>query len=318
MKTIFFLISISMLPFLLFVYADIELTNSLKNNIDQQFQNNLRTVPISSILEELARQDFLSNSIPNNQFIISSDKKTNFVKLSGQITGYGKTGSVIITILKPDNSSETIRASLLETGKYLTYLPVDHSSPKGIYHVSAKYGSQEISKTTFYLTSSKIDTVIPSWFSMSFQWWLDEKISDKEFLESTQFLIDSNIIHLVLLDETGYQNDLQVLVTGESMVRRGTTHTITSYISDGLNPVEGAKVTLRIEDYGENEIRFFEGFSNNDGKFIFSWEVPKSFDDIETLLTFVSVSYGESSQTQLFKFHVYCLPGEKGCMVEGN
>ena len=318
MKTIFFLISISLMSFLVFAYADTELTNFLKNNIEKQFQNNLRTTPVSSVLEELSRQDFLSNVVSSNQFIISSDKKTNFVKLSGQIAEYGKTGSVIITILKPDKSSETIHASLLETGKYLTYFPVDHNSPKGLYHVFAKFGSQEISKNNFYLTSSKIDTAIPSWFNINFQWWLDDKISDKEFLESTQFLIDSNIIHLVLLDDHGHQSSLQVLVTGESMVRRGTTHTITSHISDGLNPVEGAKVTLRIEDYGENEIRFFEGFSNNDGKFIFSWEVPKSFDDIETLLAFVSVSHGESSQTQLFKFHVYCLPGEKGCMVEGN
>ena len=75
MKTIFFLVSIFILPFLLFAYADIELTNSLKNNIDQQFQNNLRTIPIPSILEELTRQDFLSNAILSNQFIISSDKK---------------------------------------------------------------------------------------------------------------------------------------------------------------------------------------------------------------------------------------------------
>lgn len=317
MKIIFFLIFISLMPFFISAYADIELTNPLKNNIEKQFQNNLRIVPMSSVLEELARQDFLSNIITDNQFLIPNDKKTSFVKLSGQIPEYGNTGSVIITILKPDTSDETIRASLLETGKYLTYFPVDHNSPKGLYHVFAKFGTQEISKSTFYLTS-KITTTIPSWFNINFQWWLDENISDKEFLESTQFLIDSNIINLVLLDDVDHQNNLKVLVTGESMVRRGTTHTITSHISDGFNPIEGAKITLRIEDYGENEIRFFEGFSNNDGKFIFSWEIPKSFDDIETLLTFVSVSYGESSQTQLFKFQVYCLPGEKGCNVDGN
>ena len=318
MKIILILFSITVIPFLVFAYGDIELTNSLKNNVEKQFQNNLRSISMSSILEELARQELLSNTVSNNQFVISNNKNIHFVKLSGQIAEYGKTGSVVLTILKPDKSSETIRASLLETGKYLTYFPVDHNSPKGLYNVSVKFGGQEISKSSFYLTSSKIDTVIPSWFKVNFQWWIDEKISDKEFLESAQFLIDSQIINLVLSDNPSSQNSLQVLVTGESMVRRGTTHTITSHISDGFNPIEGAKVTLRIEDYGENEVRFFEGFSNNHGKFIFSWEVPKSFDDIETLLAFVSVSYGDFSQTQLFKFQVYCLPGEKGCKVDGN
>ena len=65
-------------------------------------------------------------------------------------------------------------------------------------------------------------------------------------------------------------------------------------------------------------IREFEGFTNTNGDFIFSWEIPKSFDDLETLLAYVSVTYGESSKTTLFKFQIYCLPGEPQCKIEGN
>jgi hypothetical protein len=111
---------------------------------------------------------------------------------------------------------------------------------------------------------------------------------------------------------------LQVVITGEDMVRRGVTHTINVHVTDGYSPIEGAKVTLTIEDYGEDIIREFDGLTNKDGYFIFSWEIPKSFNDIETLLAFISVSGSGSSQTHLWKFQVYCLPGTSNCEIDGN
>ena len=113
-------------------------------------------------------------------------------------------------------------------------------------------------------------------------------------------------------------SDLEVEVNGEKQVRRGTTHSIEVQVSRDSNPIGGARVVITIEDYGENIIKKFEGHTNQEGYFKFSWEIPKSFDDIETLLAFVDVTDGISSKTNLFKFHVYCLPGEKNCKVEGN
>ena len=113
-------------------------------------------------------------------------------------------------------------------------------------------------------------------------------------------------------------SDLKVEVNGEKQVRRGTTHSIEVQVIRENYPVDGARVDITIEDYGENIIREFKGYTNQQGYFVFSWEIPKSFDDIETLLAFVDVTDGASSKTNLFKFHVYCLPGEKNCKVDGN
>ena len=114
------------------------------------------------------------------------------------------------------------------------------------------------------------------------------------------------------------QSSLDVKVTGEQEVRRGITHNIYVDVSRNDKPVSDAYVRITIEDYGENVIRDFEGRTNENGKFVFSWEIPKSFDDIETLLAYIGVSDNTSSKTVLFKFQVYCLPGESGCKVEGN
>lgn len=111
---------------------------------------------------------------------------------------------------------------------------------------------------------------------------------------------------------------LQIHVTGQQQVRRGTTHDITVDVTRNGNPVSDSLVIITIEDYGKDIIREFKGKTDDSGRFVFSWEIPKSFDDIETLLAYVDVTDDISAKTVLFKFQVYCLPGESGCKVEGN
>ena len=123
----------------------------------------------------------------------------------------------------------------------------------------------------------------------------------------------------------GISNDIrqigsgyQIIVEGDREIRRGTTHNIEVSVYKDQIPVQGAIIFLEIEDYGEDIIREFKGSTDSNGRFVYSWEIPKRFDDIETLLAFIGVVHGDFSRTELFKFVVYCLPGEVGCQVEGN
>lgn len=111
---------------------------------------------------------------------------------------------------------------------------------------------------------------------------------------------------------------LKVEITGEKQVRRGTTHVLEIQVNRDKIPVNDAQVFISIEDYGKDVIREFHGRTDPQGHFVFSWEIPKKFDDIKTLLAFVDVTDGVSSKTEMFKFIVYCLPGEKNCNVRGN
>ncbi len=111
---------------------------------------------------------------------------------------------------------------------------------------------------------------------------------------------------------------LQIKVVGENQVRRGTTHTIEIQVVRGDIPIQGSRVFIDIEDYGEDIIKEFDGYTNSQGYFVFSWEIPQIFDDVEMLLAIIDVTDGISSKTELFKFQVYCLPGEQNCKVKGN
>ena len=300
-----------------FAYGEPQVPDWIKEDVKQLYhENNLDENAVKSILGNLADLKLIKNMHPAQQiYTIPGFAETDFIKISGKISEFGRTANVNLQITSPDGKTETIRSPLIETGQYFTVYPINWKSQTGTYKVQADFAGEKKSVSFFHLTKTKLpDSDFPPWLVKSFEWWAEDKITSSEIIYSIQHLAD---LGLVVNSKTS-SPELQVVITGEEMVRRGTTHTINVRVSDGYNPIEGAKVTLTIEDYGEDIIREFDGLTNQNGYFIFSWEIPKSLDDIETLLAFISVSGNGSSQTHLWKFQVYCLPGTTNCNVDGN
>ena len=314
------------LPILLLINHPSELVvpDWIKNNAEKLLlQNNLDEAHLALILENLSDSGIIKNAMfaDSQTYDVPYKGKNAFVSLSGHVNEYGKTGTVSLEITKPDGSKEILHTPILETGHYSTVFPINYQSQKGSYKVSAEFDYKQISTTYFYLMDkSNISEKIPSWSVTIIRWWAENKITDKEFIQCIQYVIDKKIL-IVITNEPNI-SQLQVSVNGQHLVRRNTTHIITTHVAYGDHSVEGARVTLTIEKLGqdsdEEPIREFDGFTNEHGDFVFSWEIPKYFDDIETLVTYIDVTYDGSSVTKLFKFQVYCLPGEPNCKTDGN
>jgi hypothetical protein len=316
MKTIVVIACLLSITFA-FAYSEALIPDSINDKAKQfHSKNNLNEKTVMSILVDLSNQKIIKNTqVVQQIYSVPASGVTDFVKISGRIGEFGKTAHVILEITQPDGTIETLSSPLLETGRYSTIYPVDWKSQIGTYRIQTEFAGEIQSISFFHLTKAKLSSSnFPSWLVTTFEWWTEDKISDAELVYSVQHLAN---LGLVVLSEKS-PSPLQVVITGEDMVRRGVTHTINVHVTDGYSPIEGAKVTLTIEDYGEDIIREFDGLTNKDGYFIFSWEIPKSFNDIETLLAFISVSGNGSSQTHLWKFQVYCLPGTSNCEIDGN
>ncbi|HSB83248.1 MAG TPA: hypothetical protein VLD64_02015 [Nitrosarchaeum sp.] len=313
--TLFLLCALFLIPTSV---QSVDIPNWIKDQAEKIPIQNIDDHDVMSVLENLSSIGMIKNIIhdESNVYQIPSKGETVFVNISGNVNEYGKSGFVLLEIHKPDNTKETIRALILETGFYSTVFPINYQSQKGTYQVISEFNNKQISVDYFSLTTSNDVSEIPSWFVTVFHWWVEHSISDAEFIQCAQYLVNDKILTLNVNNQN--ISELEVIVDGQHLVRRGVTHTITSHVTLGDKPVEGARVTLTVEDYGENIIRESSGFTNADGLFIFSWEIPKKYDDIETLLAYIDVTYDNSSVTKLFKFQVYCLPGEFNCKIKGN
>ncbi len=299
-----------------FAYAE-QIPESIKDNAKMLYsQNNFDEKSVESIIVHLSNQKIIKN-IPDSREIykIPAIGQIDFIEISGRIQEFGRTAQIVLEITKPNGVVEKHTTPLLETGRYNTVYPIDWNSQIGTYKVTAFFVDETKSISFFHLTKTKLlENNFPAWLVIAFEWWLEEKISDAELVYSIEHLAKLGLVHI----PANQSNSLEVEITGEKFVRRGITHTINVQVTDGYKPIEGARVTLTIEDYGENIIREFEGLTNQRGFFVFSWEIPKSFDDIETLLAYISVSGNGFSETKLWKFQVYCLPGTNNCQADGN
>lgn len=299
-----------------FCFAELQISDSIKNNVKQANQNdNLDEKYVMSIIKNLLNQKIIKNvKVSQSIYPIPEDGSTDFVKLKGRINEFGRTAQVNLEITNPDGTIEKITSPLLETGTYSSVYPFNSNSQQGTYRVQVIFSDEIKSVSYFHLTKNKItQSNFPSWIQTAFVWWAEDKISDLELINSIQHLVD---LELIVISEKS--SALTVEISGDKMVRRGTTHNINIHVTEDFQPLIGAKVTLTIEDYGENIIREFDGFTDQNGFFVYSWEIPKNYNDYETLLAYISVSGNGSSQTSLFKFQVYCLPGASNCQIDGN
>ena len=243
-------------------------------------------------------------------YVLPEYGKTIFVKITGRTTDYRQTSPVSLIVIAPDGIRTEYTAPVLQSGTYSTPIPLSFSSTPGLYKVIAYHNGKELSESSFY---AKKEATVPSWIKSPASWWINGKISQREFLDGIQYLIDQKLIRFDHIKIEHLDSWLEVSISGHKAVRRGTTQDINVYVSNATGPVEGATVFVRVEDYGEDVLEEFEGVTDSNGNYMISWELSKDFNDIETFLVFVDVTDGTSSKTKLFSFQVYCLCGEPNC-----
>lgn len=288
-----------------------EVPNYLKNKIKLWALDRMSDESFVNTLDELGQRGLLriKQTTVQNAYNLPEYGKTTFAKITGRVNDYGLTSPVSLIIIAPDGLRTEYTVPVLQNGVYSTLIPLYFSSTPGTYKVIAYHNGKELPETFFY---AKRETKIPLWIKNSARLWIDGKTSERDFLFAIQYLLDQKVIKLESV-ASKIRTDFDVAVNGHKAVRRGTTQDITVYVSNAAGAIEGATVSVRVEDYGKDILEEFEGITNSNGIYNISWELSKDFDDIETFLVFVDVTDGISSKTKLFSFQVYCLCGEPNC-----
>lgn len=265
---------------------------------------------IQHLIKDEIIQAPLSESLENVYFLPKYGQ-TSFITISGITGDLKKTNNAFLTIIRPDGKTIESKAAVLESGVYQTTLILDRDFPRGTYKVIGTFNGVAIPTSFFYVKESTL-AKIPLWFKNNAGWWADGKISDVDFVSGLQYLINKKLFQFEYNSETQDIQRLYIDVEGKSQVRRGTMQSIIVTVIDGQEPIDDATVLVRVEDYGENEFRDFEGNTDSNGNYVFSWEIGKKAD-AETLLVFIDVTDGFSSASSVFSFEVVCHCGEPNC-----
>lgn len=78
----------------------------------------------------------------------------------------------------------------------------------GTYHIDAEYSGSKVSVAFTLTDSGKI--VIPQWVKNLGNWWVADKISDKDFASGIQFMIKEKIIKIPIEQKSTEKKEVQI------------------------------------------------------------------------------------------------------------
>ena len=107
---------------------------------------------ILSVVPTRSAQAVGSVTTDQKQYVVNAEQPTVNVKISGNVANAVNNG-VVLSISKPDGSSETLNLITTNRGDFETLYPLYTSSPSGQYEITASYQNFDFSSTTFILLS---------------------------------------------------------------------------------------------------------------------------------------------------------------------
>ena len=184
-------------------------------------ENRIQPKDIDQVRSMYGKNGFLRESqvsLPSLESIYISESKffistgeTQFVQLYGNVTKsfYIKGIPIVITLTKPDGSTEEIKYRVTSDQKFSVIYSINDETEEGTYKVTANYMGQTSKENTFEVikiqtilenqTSTKVE--IPSWIKNNAKWWSQGAISDQDFVGAIQYLIDNGILVTPLTEQ---------------------------------------------------------------------------------------------------------------------
>jgi len=133
----------------------------------------------------------------DNEELMKSKDKTVIAKITGTIKNYERETPIILTIQKPDTTTEEISVFGKKTGEFTARITIRDGWPLGDYLVNVTYKDKALGTVSFVLNEIEI----PSWIKNNARWWSEGTISDSDFTTGIQYMIKENIMVISGLPE---------------------------------------------------------------------------------------------------------------------
>ena len=112
--------------------------------------------------------------------------------LSGSVPNYKKGIPLNIILTGPNGQTQNFAASLSTSGGYKTVFSINEKSLTGLYQIHLSHAGIDLGIVSFTVSTPEI----PDWVKNNAKWWSSSTISDSEFIDGIEHLIDTDIISL--------------------------------------------------------------------------------------------------------------------------
>ncbi|MFQ5496394.1 MAG: peptidase [Nitrosopumilus sp.] len=118
--------------------------------------------------------------------------KIEEILLSGNLENHRRGIPLDVTIISPDGKSQNFGATLSSSGNYRSVISINENSLSGDYEIRLSHNNSHVASITFTVLSHEI----PDWIKTNAKWWASTTISNSEFFEGIEYLIEKGLISI--------------------------------------------------------------------------------------------------------------------------
>jgi len=110
--------------------------------------------------------------------------------LSGNIPNFRVGIPLTVILIHPDGVTQNFSASLTNSGDYRAIFSINENSLTGIYKIHLSHNAIDVGSVSFTV----LHPSVPDWVKNNAKWWSIDAITDSEFAEGLEDLIEKGII----------------------------------------------------------------------------------------------------------------------------
>ncbi|KER06397.1 hypothetical protein AAA799E16_00914 [Marine Group I thaumarchaeote SCGC AAA799-E16] len=148
---------------------------------------------IFSLLDSKSSVSFYTPAkLSSEKVILPTSGSTKEIILTGSVENYKRGIPLSIELTNPDGTIQNFGASLSNSGSYRSMFTIHANTLPGTYFVYLSYDGKNIGTLSFDVVSENV----PDWVKNNARWWSSDDISDGEFINGIEHLIETGVISI--------------------------------------------------------------------------------------------------------------------------
>ncbi len=172
-----------------------ELISTAGGSLDAKYHDFRDASGNQNIFSLSSYQKYSTASAPtlnSEKFTLPKYKETKEIILSGTLSGHLRGIPLSVFLNGPNQLEENFAIIPTASGSYRAIILLNHNSPVGTYSINLEYQGKLIGTTSFTVSLHEI----PSWIKNNAGWWSSNMVSDNEFFNGMEHLIQEGIIEI--------------------------------------------------------------------------------------------------------------------------
>ncbi|MGY5144502.1 MAG: peptidase [Candidatus Nitrosopumilus sp. bin_32a] len=170
-----------------------ELISSAGGSLDAKYydsRDNFGNPNTFSLLRSYSPSFFSAPQLSSYEITKPTSGQVEEIILSGSIDNHRRGIPMNVVITTPDGQTQNFGATLSSGGNYKSVISINENSLSGVYRIDLSHNDSFVKSISFVVTNPSI----PDWIKNNAKWWSSNSVSDSEFIDGIEYLIEEGLI----------------------------------------------------------------------------------------------------------------------------